>query len=139
MRDVNTAAAIKNDLKKRAYFLMTNIRLVLVKFVIDANFNPNPTLQRSYYFTVQDWDVSAACFCNGQAANCNAKVTEGLLRNSQGAANDTNTVLVLLLSLLLLLLLLLSSLLFFSIFFSIFYYFIFLARQENIYHRHAYI
>ena len=82
MRDVNTAVAIKNDLEKRAYFLMTNIRLMLVKFVINPNFNPNPTLQRSYYFTVQDWHVSAACFCNGQAANCDAKVTKGLPTSS---------------------------------------------------------
>ena len=78
MRDDDTATAIKETVETRRYFLMTNIRLMLDKFKIDANFNPSPLLQRSYYFTVSDWLVGAACFCNGQASECDAQVRKQL-------------------------------------------------------------
>ncbi len=74
------AAAVQNILsnpEKQAFFLMTNIKMVLVKFPTSSEFDPvsvTESLKKSFYFTVSDWNVSASCHCNGQASHCDPNV-----------------------------------------------------------------
>ena len=80
MRDPAAAQDLLNDAEKQAFFLMTNIRIVLVKFITPGGFDPElvtETLKRSFYFTVSDWDVLASCHCNGQASECDPEVSLG--------------------------------------------------------------
>ncbi|KAL9988631.1 hypothetical protein ACROYT_G003097 [Oculina patagonica] len=73
MRDAAAAQNILNDAEKQAFFLMTNIKMVLVKFTTSSELDPESvteSLKKSFYFTVSDWDVLASCHCNGQASQC---------------------------------------------------------------------
>lgn len=77
MRDEAAAQNLLTDPEKQAFFLMTNLRMVLVKFRTSSLFDPSTittSLKRSFFFTVSDWDVLAACFCNGQASQCDPNV-----------------------------------------------------------------
>jgi len=80
MRDADAAQDLLNDAEKQAFFLMTNIRIVLVKFITPSGFDlesVTESLKRSFYFTVSDWDVLASCHCNGQASECDPEVSLG--------------------------------------------------------------
>ena len=72
------AADVQNDTEKQAFFLMTNIKMALVKFITSSEFDPQSvtdSLKKSLYFTVSDWDVLASCHCNGQASQCDPNVS----------------------------------------------------------------
>ena len=78
MRDAEAAENILDDAEKQAFFLMTNIKMVLVKFITSSEFDPESvldSLKKSFYFSVSDWDVLASCFCNGQASQCDPDVS----------------------------------------------------------------
>ena len=78
MRDPSAAENLLTDPEKQAFFLMTNIKMVLVKFITSSEFDPatiTESLKRSFYFSVKDWDVLASCFCNGQASECDPNVS----------------------------------------------------------------
>ena len=78
LRDAAEAQNFLNDTKKQSFFLMTNIKMVLVSFVTPSGFDlasVTESLKRSFYFTVSDWDVSASCHCNGQASECDPDVS----------------------------------------------------------------
>ena len=78
MRDAAAAQNILSDAAKQAFFLMTNIKMVLVKFITSSEFDPESvtdSLKRSFYFSVSDWDVLASCHCNGQASQCDTNVS----------------------------------------------------------------
>ena len=77
MRDTDAAQNLLTDPEKQAFFLMTNLKMVLVKFITSSQFDPEAiteSLKKSFYFTVSDWDVLASCFCNGQASACDPNV-----------------------------------------------------------------
>ena len=76
-RDASVAQGLLTDLDKQSFFVMTNIKMVLVKFITSSEFDPaavTESLKRSFYFSVSDWDVLASCFCNGQASECDPNV-----------------------------------------------------------------
>lgn len=78
LSDADAAENLLSDPDKQAFFLMTNLRMVLVNFITGSNFDPSSipeSLKRSFYFAVSDWDVLASCFCNGQASQCDANVS----------------------------------------------------------------
>ena len=78
MHDESVAQGLLTDLDKQSFFLMTNIKMVLVKFITSSEFDPatiTESLKRSFYFSVSDWDVLASCFCNGQASECDPNVS----------------------------------------------------------------
>ena len=78
MRDADAARDLLNDAEKQAFFLMTNIKMVLVKFITPSGFDPESvteSLKKSFYFAVSDWDVLASCHCNGQASECDPDVS----------------------------------------------------------------
>ena len=78
MQDVNTAQNLLTDTQKQAFFLMTNLRIVLVEFITPSVFDPATlpeSLRQSYFFSVLDWDVLASCHCNGQASKCDPSVS----------------------------------------------------------------
>lgn len=80
MRDAAAAQDLLNDAEKQAFFLMTNIKMVLVKFITPSGFDPelvaeSVSLKKSFYFAVSDWDVLASCHCNGQASECDPDVS----------------------------------------------------------------
>ncbi|RMX49211.1 hypothetical protein pdam_00005840 [Pocillopora damicornis] len=71
MQDPAAALNLLTDTEKQAFFLMTDIKMVLVKFIIPGGVETlTDSLKRSFFFTVSDWDVLASCFCNGQASKC---------------------------------------------------------------------
>ncbi|PFX13764.1 Laminin subunit gamma-1 [Stylophora pistillata] len=73
MKDPAAAQDLLTDTEKQAFFLMTDIKMVLVKFIIPGGVDTellSDSLKRSFFFTVSDWDVLASCFCNGQASQC---------------------------------------------------------------------
>ncbi|KAJ7348794.1 hypothetical protein OS493_039006, partial [Desmophyllum pertusum] len=75
MRDALAAQDILKDAEKQSFFKITNLKMILKEFITGSNFDPGSlaeSLKRSYYFAVKDWDVSASCFCNGQASECDA-------------------------------------------------------------------
>ena len=75
---VDEAQNLLSDPDRQAFFLMTNLRMVLVNFITASNFDPSSvpdSLKQSFYFAVSDWDVVASCFCNGQASQCDANVS----------------------------------------------------------------
>lgn len=77
-RDKDTAENLLKDEENQAFFLMTNIRIVLVKFITPIGYDPElvtESLKKSFYFTVSDWDVLASCHCNGQASQCDPEVS----------------------------------------------------------------
>ena len=76
--DQDAAKNLLSDPDKQAFFLMTNLRMVLVNFITGSSFDPSSvpdSLKQSFYFAVSDWDVVASCFCNGQASQCDANVS----------------------------------------------------------------
>ena len=78
LRDADAAQGLLDDEEKQAFFLMTNIKMILVKFLTPSGFDPESvteSLKRSFYFTVSDWDVLASCHCNGQASECDPDVS----------------------------------------------------------------
>ena len=78
LRDADAAQNLLQDAEKQAFFLMTNIRMVLVKFITPSGFDPESvteSLKKSFYFAVSDWDVLASCHCNGQASECDPVVS----------------------------------------------------------------
>lgn len=78
MRDAAAAKDLLNDAEKQALFLMTNIKMVLVKFITPSGFDlesVTESLKKSFYFAVSDWDVLASCHCNGQASECDPDVS----------------------------------------------------------------
>ena len=78
LRDAAAAQNFLNDTKKQSFFLMTNIKMVLVSYITPSGFDlasVTESLKRSFYFTVSDWDVSASCHCNGQASECDPDVS----------------------------------------------------------------
>lgn len=80
LRDAAAAQDLLKDAEKQAFFLMTNIRIVLVKFITPSGFDPalvTDSLKKSFYFAVSDWDVLASCHCNGQASECDPEVSLG--------------------------------------------------------------
>lgn len=80
LRDAAAAQDLLKDAEKQAFFLMTNIRIVLVKFITPSGFDPElvtESLKKSFYFAVSDWDVLASCYCNGQASECDPVVSLG--------------------------------------------------------------
>lgn len=80
LRDAAAAQDLLKDAEKQAFFLMTNIRIVLVKFITPSGFDPElvtESLKKSFYFAVSDWDVLASCYCNGQASECDPEVSLG--------------------------------------------------------------
>jgi len=77
-RDSDAAQNLLSDAEKQAFFLMTNIRMVLVKFIIPSGVDIESvaeSLKKSFYFSVSDWDVLASCHCNGQASQCDPEVS----------------------------------------------------------------
>lgn len=73
LRDESVSEDLLSDKRLQEFFLITNLKLVLVKFVTASPFNPDEisdSLKRGFYFSVKDWDVQASCFCNGQASKC---------------------------------------------------------------------
>ena len=82
LRDQDAAKNLLSDPDKQAFFLMTNLRMVLVNFITGSNFDPSSvpeSLKQSFYFAVSDWDVLASCFCNGQASQCDANVSSRIV------------------------------------------------------------
>lgn len=80
--DSDAAENLLSDPDKQAFFLMTNLRMVLVNFITGSSFDPSSvpdSLKQSFYFAVYDWDVVASCFCNGQASQCDPNVSCRLL------------------------------------------------------------
>lgn len=80
MRDALAAQDILKDAEKQSFFKITNLKMILKEFITGSDFDPGSlaeSLKRSYYFAVKDWDVSASCFCNGQASECDANVSWG--------------------------------------------------------------
>ena len=78
MQDPAAALNLLTDTEKQAFFLMTDIKMVLVKFIIPGGVDTESlpdSLRRSFFFTVSDWDVLASCFCNGQASQCDSDVS----------------------------------------------------------------
>ena len=76
MQDPAAALNLLTDTEKQAFFLMTDIKMVLVKFIIPGGVDTlTDSLKRSFFFTVSDWDVLASCFCNGQASQCDSDVS----------------------------------------------------------------
>ena len=76
MQDPAAALNLLTDTEKQAFFLMTDIKMVLVKFIIPGGVDTlTDSLRRSFFFTVSDWDVLASCFCNGQASQCDSDVS----------------------------------------------------------------
>ena len=76
MQDPAAALNLLTDTEKQAFFLMTDIKMVLVKFIIHSGVDTlTDSLRRSFFFTVSDWDVLASCFCNGQASQCDSDVS----------------------------------------------------------------
>ena len=78
LRDAAEAQNIVNDIKKQSFFLMTNIKMILVEYITPSGFDPasvTESLKRSFYFSVSDWDVLASCHCNGQASECDPDVS----------------------------------------------------------------
>ena len=76
MQDPAAALNLLTDTEKQAIFLMTDIKMVLVKFIIPGGVDTlTDSLRRSFFFTVSDWDVLASCFCNGQASQCDSDVS----------------------------------------------------------------
>lgn len=76
--DPDAAKNLLSDPDKQAFFLMTNLRMVLVNFITGSSFDPSSvpdSLKQSFYFAVYDWDVVASCFCNGQASQCDPNVS----------------------------------------------------------------
>jgi len=77
-RDADEAQNIINDTKKQSFFLMTNIKMVLVKYITPSGFDPasvTESLKKSFYFAVYDWNVLGSCHCNGQASECDPDVS----------------------------------------------------------------
>ena len=73
MRDPLAAKAVKENHQNQTFFLATNIKLQLVSFITPDKFNASAAtteIKQSLFFTIEDWLVSAACFCNGQASSC---------------------------------------------------------------------
>ena len=76
MQDPAAALNLLTDTEKQAFFLMIDIKMVLVKFIIPGGVETlTDSLKRSFFFTVSDWDVLASCFCNGQASKCDPDVS----------------------------------------------------------------
>lgn len=78
LSDAAAAQKILSDTKKQTFFLMTNIKMVLVAFITPSGFAPasvTESLKKSFYFSVSDWDVIASCHCNGQASECDPDVS----------------------------------------------------------------
>ena len=76
MQDPAAALNLLTDTEKQAFFLMTDIKMVLVKFIIPSGVDTlTDSFRRSFFFTVSDWDVLASCFCNGQASQCDSDVS----------------------------------------------------------------
>ena len=76
MQDPAAALNLLTDTEKQAFFLMTDIKMVLVKFIIPSGVDTlTDSIRRSFFFTVSDWDVLASCFCNGQASQCDSDVS----------------------------------------------------------------
>ncbi|XP_031560905.1 laminin subunit beta-1-like, partial [Actinia tenebrosa] len=76
MRDPATSQGIVASYQNQTYFVMTNLRLVLVSYITPPGFDPataSDQLKKSLSFTLRDWDVIAACFCNGQASACDSQ------------------------------------------------------------------
>ncbi|EDO31103.1 predicted protein [Nematostella vectensis] len=76
MQDTVIAAKIRVDHNVQLKFLMTNFRVVLDKYVTPPGYDPptsSDTLKKSFYFSIQNIDILAACFCNGQADTCDTK------------------------------------------------------------------
>lgn len=78
LRDAAAAQNLLKDTKKQSFFLMTNIKMVLVAFITPRGFDPASipdSFKKSFYFSVSDWDVLASCHCNGQASECDPDVS----------------------------------------------------------------
>ena len=76
MQDPAAALNLLTDTEKQAFFLMTDIKMVLVKIIIPSGVDTlTDSLRRSFFFTVSDWDMLASCFCNGQASQCDSDVS----------------------------------------------------------------
>ena len=78
LRDAAAAQNLLNDTKKQSFFLMTNIKMVLVAFISPSGFDPasvTESMKKRFYFAVSDWDVLASCHCNGQASKCDPDVS----------------------------------------------------------------
>ena len=76
--DESVSRTLLSDEQKQEFFLITNLKMVLVRFITSGPFDPatiSESLKRSFYFSVEDWDVLASCSCNGQASKCDEKVT----------------------------------------------------------------
>ena len=56
MRDSDAAQNLLTDPEKQAFFLMTNLKMVLVKFVTSSQFDP-----RNYHRVAQDKVFSLLC------------------------------------------------------------------------------
>ena len=89
LRDVAAAQNIVNDIEKQSFFLMTIIKMVIVKFITPSGLDHTSvteSLKKSFYFAVSDWEVIASCHCNGQALECDSEVS--LVKSYE--SNETN-------------------------------------------------
>jgi len=78
LRDATGAQNVVNDTIKQSFFLMTNIKMVLVKYITPSGLDlasVPESLKKSFYFTVSNWDVFGSCHCNGQASECDPDVS----------------------------------------------------------------
>ena len=66
------AASLTTNSSVRDYFILTNLRYVLVNYITPASFNPATADSRKYFFAIKDIDVQASCYCNGMADQCNS-------------------------------------------------------------------
>ncbi|KXJ15445.1 Netrin-A [Exaiptasia diaphana] len=73
MQDRIASDGVKTSQQNQSFFLMTNLRLMLVSYVTPERFNistATENLKRGLSFSVEDWSIQAACYCSGQASTC---------------------------------------------------------------------
>ncbi len=74
-----TDATIQTEVRKagavRDYFIFTNLKYVLFDYQKPASFNKATADPKKFFFTVKDFDVQGACFCNGMSDQCNSTVS----------------------------------------------------------------
>lgn len=66
------ARQLSTNSSVRDYFILTNVRYVLVSYITPASFDVRTADPTKYFFAIKDIDVQASCYCNGMSDQCNA-------------------------------------------------------------------
>ena len=66
------ASQVTTNGSVRDYFVLTNLRYVLVSYITPANFDVNTADATKYFFAIKDFDVQATCYCNGMSDQCSS-------------------------------------------------------------------